>query len=189
MRTWLLAGCLGLLPAAASAQAVTLADLEGYVVDARIAIAQQLRREGREFPAQLDQRLRVKFLPDNAVDFEMSSTSQTPRGSRQGPTQKGHTSLGKVVEAKNMDGGQAVWFFEDGALTSLRTYGNAGGYKRTITFTRDAKGITCSIVGSHVREDGVGRIETRSVIDNVPVTILSAKQASSACKLSKPPAT
>lgn len=189
MQRLLLAGWFGLFPVAAFAQAVTPADLEDYVVEARVVMDQQIRREGRDFPVQLHQRLRIAFLVGNAIEWEMSSTSHTPRGPRQGPAQKGRLVLGKVVEAKNLDGGQAVWFFEDGALTSLRTYGNAGGYKRTISFTRDDSGMTCSIMASHVREEGVGRVATRSVIDNSPVTVLSSKQASSACKVSKRPET
>jgi hypothetical protein len=189
MRRFLLAGGLWLCPVAALAQAVTPADLEDYVVEARIVMDQQIRRDGRDIAVQLHQRLRVSFLVGNAIEWEMSSTSHTPRGPRQGPSQKGRLVLGKVIDARNLDGGQAVWFFEDGVLTSLRTYGNAGGYKRTIRFTRNADGIGCSVVASHVREEGVGRVETRSVIDNLPVTILSAKQTSSACKVSKRPAT
>lgn len=189
MRRLLVAGWLGLLPAAAGAQAVTQADLEGHVVEARVVMNQQLRREGREFPAQLDQRVRIKFLPGDVVEFKMSSTSTTPRGTRQGPDQNGRVVVGKVADARNMDGGQAVWIFEDATLTSLRTYGAAGGYKRTISFARDGNGLTCAVKASYVREDGVGQIATRSIIDNVPVTILSAKQTSSGCKVVKAPAT
>jgi hypothetical protein len=175
-------------PGAALAQSVTQADLEGHVVEARVVMDQQLRREGRDFPAQLDQRLRLRFLPGAAVEFHVSSTSHTPRGTKPGPDQKGRVVIGKVVDARNMDGGQAVWVFEDGALTSLRTYGNAGGYKRTISFARSDKGLTCVVKATFVREEGVGRVATRSVIDNVPVTILSAKQSASNCRVSKGPA-
>lgn len=177
---WLIA-----FQAAALAQAVTQAELEGHLVEARVVLDQQLRREGREFPAQLDQVVRLKFLPGDVVEFQMSSTSHTPRGAKPGPDQKGRVVIGKVVDARNMDGGQAVWVFEDGTLTSLRTYGNAGGYKRTISFARSAKGLTCVVKATFVREDGVGRVATRSIIDSVPTTILSAKQSSSACRVSK----
>ena len=188
MRWLLFIGGLAVSAQAAAAQTVTQTDLEGYAVEARVVMNQQLHREGREFPAQLDQRIRLRFLPDNAVQFHVSSTSHTPRGTRQGPDQKGRVVIGKVSEAKSLDGGQAVWVFEDGTLTTLRTYGNAGGYKRTIIFTRDGKGLNCIVKGSYVREEGVGRIATRSAIDNVPVTILSAKQGPSDCKVSKDPA-
>ena len=177
MRQFLLAGLLGLSPMAAFAQAVTAADLEGHVVEVRIVMSQLIRREGRDIPVQLHQRLRVAFYVGNAVEWEMASTSHTPRGPRPGPIRKGRLVLGKVVEAKNLDGGQAVWLFEDGALTSLRTFGNAGGYKRTIAFTRGEKGITCSATAAHVREESVGRVSTLSVIDNQPVTILKIGRA------------
>ncbi len=93
--------------------------------------------------------------------------------------------LGKVVEPGNLDGGQAVWMFENGALTTLRIYGNAGGFKRTIIFARDGDAFTCKIDAAYLREDGVGRVAFRSAVDNVPTTILNSKQVSSSCKVSK----
>ncbi len=188
MRRHLLGAWICLVPATAFGQAVTPADLEGYVVEARVVMDQQLRREGREFPAKLNQQLRVKFYSDNTIEFELSSVSQGPRGPRQVPTRKGRTTLGNIVEARDLDGGQALWSFENGALTSLRIFGNAGGYKRTVRFARDGNGMTCTVNGTYVREEGVGRVATRSALDNVPITILSSKQSSSACKVSKDPA-
>jgi hypothetical protein len=186
MRKLFLVGCLVLLPIAAHAQAVTPADLEGYAVDTRVVMDQRIRREGRELNVQVHFRAQVTFEPENVIRFEFSSTAFGPRGSRQAPTQKGRALLGKVVEPRNLDGGQAVWVFDDGALTTLRTFGNAGGFKRTISFERDGAGaFSCKINAAHLREEGVGRVATRSPVDNVPVTILSSKQVSSTCKVSK----
>jgi hypothetical protein len=186
MRKLLVVGWLALLPTAAHTQNVTPADLEGYAVDTRVVMDQRIRRDGREFNVQMHLRGRILLEPDNVISFEFSATSFGPRGSRQAPVQKGRGLLGKVVEARNFDGGQVVWVFEDGALTTLRTFGNAGGFKRTISFERDgADAFTCRINAAHLREEGVGRVATRSRVDNAPVTILSSKQASSSCKVSK----
>lgn len=186
MRKQLLAGCLVLLPTVAQTQTVTPADLEGYAVDTRVVMDQRIRRDGRDLNVQVHFRAQIAFEPDNVILFEFSSTAFGPRGSRQAPVQKGRALLGKVVEPRNLDGGQAVWVFEDGALSTLRTFGNAGGFKRTISFERDGAGaFTCKIKAAHLREEGVGRVATRSPVDNAPVTILSSKQASSSCKVSK----
>lgn len=187
MRKLFLAGCFALLPVAAHAQTVTAADLEGYAVDARTVMDQRIRRDGRDINIQVHFRVQIDFEPDNVIRFEFSSTSFGPRGSRQAPVQKGRALLGRVIEPRNLDGGQVVWVFEDGALTTLRIFGNAGGFKRTISFTRTdgAGGFACKIEAAHLREDGVGRVSTRSPVDNAPVTILSSKQASSSCKVSK----
>ena len=186
MRKLFVAGWLALLPTMAHTQTVTPADLEGYAVDTRVIMDQRIRRDGREFNVQMHFRAQIAFEPDNVIRFELSSTSFGPRGSREAPVRKGRALLGKVVESRNGDGGQAVWKFEDGALTTLRIFGNAGGFKRTIHFGRDgADAFTCKSEAAYVREDGVGRVATRAAVDNAPVTILSAKQTSSSCKVSK----
>ena len=174
---------LCLCPAPALGQTLTAADLAGAVVDARVTIDQQVQRDGRQFPVQLTQRIRIVFLADNKIDWSITPTSQTPRGVRHGATRKGSTTFGKPRDSRFLGGGQAVWLFEDGALTSLRTYGGAGGYKRTIAFARQGQSITCNIKETFVREEGVGRVALRSGIDSAPVTVISAKQVSSSCRV------
>jgi hypothetical protein len=186
MRKQLLASWRVLLPTMVHAQTVTPADLEGYAIDTRVVMDQRIRRDGRDFNVQMHFRAQIAFEPDNVIQFELSSTGFGPRGSRQAPVRKGRALLGKVVETRNGDGGQATWMFEDGALTTFRIFGNAGGFKRTIRFERDgADAFTCKADAAYVREEGVGRVATRSAVDNVPFTILSAKQTSSSCKISK----
>src|SRR5690606_21988970 len=119
----------------AHAQAVTPADLDGYRVDTRVVLDQRIRRAGREFGVQMHFGAQIVFEPDNVVAFEFSSEGFGPRGARRAPVRKGRALLGKAVEAKA--GGHAKWEFEDGTLTMIRIFGDAGGFKRTISFTRD----------------------------------------------------
>lgn len=185
MRQQWFVGLFVLFPALAFAQAITPADLEDHVVETSVTMDRRLQMRGREVPNRLDMRLRVKFLRDNAIEFQMTSTSHMRRGAKDGPVLKGQVVLGVIYDARSNDGGQAAWYFEHGTLTSLRTFGDAGGFKRTISFSRNAKGLNCTASASYFHEDGIGRIATRSVIDNAPLTILSAKQVSSTCKVSK----
>ncbi len=186
MRKLLVVAWVAFLPTVAHTQAVTPTDLEGYTVDTRVVVDQRIRRDGRDLNIQMHFRAQVAFEPDNVVRFEFSSTGFGPRGARQSPGLKGRALLGKVVESRDRDGGQAAWTFENGALTTLRIYGNAGGFKRTISFDRNgADSFTCKAEAAYLREDGVGRVATRSAIDNVPFTVLTAKQVSSSCKVSK----
>jgi hypothetical protein len=186
MQKLLVLGWLVLLPTVAHTQSVTPADLEGYAVDTRVVMDQRTRSNGRDFNVQMHFRAKIAFEPDDVILFELSSIGFGPRGSRQAPARKGRALLGKVTESRNHDGGQAVWTFENGALTTLRIYGNAGGFKRTISFMRDgADAFSCKIEAAYLREDGVGRVAFRSAVDNAPVAILSSKQASSSCKVSK----
>lgn len=170
------------------AQPVTLSELQGFAVEANVVLTQQIRREGKEFPVRLDQRLRFVFLPGDMVEWQIAPVSHTPRGAKPGPTRKGRAPIGKPIEAKGLGGGEALFTFADGAFTTLRTYGGAGGYKRVVTFTRSGNTVACNIRETFMREEGVGRVTFRSSIDNAPVTVLSANQTSSNCKVVKTPA-
>jgi hypothetical protein len=166
-------------------QAVTLIELEGVAVEAKVTMDQKIRRDGREFPVQLHQEQKISFFPDNKIEWTSTPTSHTPRGIRQGPTRTGRMTLGQPGETKQLGGGDYIWIFEDGTLTTLRTYAKQGGYKRTIAFAHEGGKITCTAKETFVREEGVGRIVLRSAIDDVPVEVLSAKQVASTCRVIK----
>jgi len=186
MRRPLLTAWFALFSLPALAQPVTLAELEGFVVEGRVVVDQRLHREGRDISVQRHERMRFVFYPDNVIEWELTSTGYSPRGAKKGPTRKGKFVLGKVLEARSLGGGQAVYTFEDGTLTSLRTYGGAGGYKRAVSFKRDKSGaLTCSVSETFMREDGVGRVTLNSAVDGKSITVLSAKQVSSNCTLSR----
>ena len=132
---------------------------------------------------QLTQAIRIVFKPNATIDWSLSPTSRTPKGTRQGPTRKGTTELGKPGQAPALGGGESIWLFEDSTLTTLRTYTKAGGYKRTIVFERKGGEVTCTAKEIFMREEGAGPPSLRSAIDNVPVIVLSYKPAASTCKV------
>ncbi len=183
---------LWLYPATGWSQSASLtaADLVGATVDAKVTMDQVIQREGRQFPVQLHQQIKVTFLDGDTIEWSLTPVSDTPRGRRQGPTRRAKTSLGKPRDTNTLGGGQALWFFEDNTLILIRTYGGAGGYKRTISFERKGDGFACTARETFMREEGVGRVSLRSAIDDVPVVIVNAKMASSSCKvtLKKPAA-
>ena len=80
--------------------------------------------------------------------------------------------------------GHGVWIFEGGQLINLRTY-KSGALKRTITFSRGVEGVRCAIEHLWVLEAGKRSIEVTSAVDGLPLTILSFKQTSGSCKISK----
>ena len=179
---WLILG-LVLGPTSAPAQPVTLTELEGALVEAKVVNDQQIRREGREFGVQFTQAIRIVFNSSGAIDWSLSPTSRTPKGLKPGPTRKGTAELGKPGRSEALGGGEHLWLFEDGTLTTLRTYTKGGGYKRTIAFERKGDVIACTAKETFMREDGVSQISLRAAIDNVPVIILSHKPAASTCKI------
>jgi hypothetical protein len=184
-RSSIMALAMLLLPALAGSQpaSITLADLEGAIVEARVTMDQIIEREGRQFPTRTHQVTTITFNSGGRIEWSSVSTSDTPRGQRQGPVRSGKTTLGKARDSKFLGGGQAVWFFEDNALISLRTFADAGGFKRTVSFTLKDGVISCTANEAHVREEGVGGISFRSAIDDAPIVIISSKQSSSSCKV------
>lgn len=160
---------------------ITPADLEGMTIDARVSMNNVIQRDGREFPVQNHQTTKLTFLAGGIIDFSLTMVSDTPRGRRQGPKRSGTASLGKPQGTNTLGGGDVVWFFEDNTLTMLRTYKGAGGYKRILAFERKNNAITCNARETYVREDGVGRILSRSAIDDLPVVIVSSRMISSTC--------
>jgi hypothetical protein len=168
-----------------SAQPVTLSDLKGAVVEASVTLDQRVKRGDQEFSNQFRQDVNIRFGADS-IDWTITPTVTGPRGTRQGDVRSGKSVLGRPQESRRLGGGDSVWLFADGTLTTLRTYTEAGGYKRSIAFARSGGGITCTARETFMRETGVGRIALRSGIDDVPTTVLSARQVSSSCRVTKP---
>lgn len=82
-------------------------DLEGATIDARVSMNTVIQREGREFPVQNHQTIRVTFLADGMIDIALTMVSDSPRGRRQGPTRAGTVSLGKPRDTDTLGGGDA----------------------------------------------------------------------------------
>ena len=81
-------------------------------------------------------------------------------------------------------GGHGVWTFEDGTLSFLRIL-KGGAIRWNVVFERDGGALKCKAAENLVREEGVRGIITQSALDDVPMVILSAKQISSTCRVTK----
>lgn len=69
-------------------------------------------------------------------------------------------------------------------LVVLRAF-EAGGFKGEIEFKGDGAAMTCSYRAPFVREEGRSNIRSGTSVVGGPVTILSATQTSSDCKVSR----
>jgi hypothetical protein len=103
-------------------QPVTLADLEGIVIEARLVRQQTHLREGRERSSQVQDDFTIEIGPAGSIHQTINPTSHTARGSRKGKTVSGSFTLERPQETTNSGGGHAVWIYEDGTLTFLRTF-------------------------------------------------------------------
>jgi hypothetical protein len=167
---------------------VSFAELDGAVIESRIVRQQRIAREGREFSVQFQSDWKIEVGPGDRIISTFNPTAYTPKGTRRGKTRSALFTLERPHDvAAGGITGHAVWLFDDGKLTFLRTF-KGGGLKLTISFASGLEGLGCKAVESLVREEGVQGIMTESAIDGMPVTVLSAKQISADCRLTKQPA-
>jgi hypothetical protein len=179
-----LAGAIGLLSAPAWSQAVTFADLDGFVIEANIIRDQVVRREGSQFLTENNVRWRVVIGPGDAIENTASQTSHTVRGEHKSRPRTNAYVLGVEREEPSQGGGIAVWEFNDGTLTYMRTF-SQGAYRADFAIARDAAGLTCTVTDSFGREDGRGALVMESVIDGSEVTIIRTQPVSSNCRVVK----
>jgi hypothetical protein len=173
----------------ATNKAVTFAELEGSIVDAKIERQQVIRRAGSTFPVRVQSILKITIGSDGKFDVTWHTVNDTPRGVFQGKTLSGSVTINqeaKEASKENLGGGVGVWLFSDGTLSSLRTYKAGGAFKRDISFSRTAEGFVCTANEAFAREKGSGPVVFNSPVDDVPVAIVNWKQLSSTCRVSKP---
>jgi hypothetical protein len=169
---------------ASPGQALTLAELEGAEIQVKIVRHQMVRREGREFPVTVHNDWKLILRPGGMIEQTHDSTAHTPRGPRRAETLTGSFLVDHVRDVQSAGGGRAVWQFNEGTLTFLRTF-KSGALKTTVALARGAEGLTCTANETFAREKGSGRIELKSRVDDAPITILSWKPVSSDCRVTK----
>jgi hypothetical protein len=165
------------------AQIVTLADLEGSMIDTTVAFEQSGLSNGRMYSGiifRVDRQ--ITFGPGNMLQFTVTRTVEYPRGGTRVQHGSGSATLGQPGEVSNFGGGHTVWLFSNGTLVNLRTY-KAGGQKIEITFTRSAAGLSCRVRAPFAREEG-GDIEMIGTFGG-HLQHWTQKQISSSCRVSK----
>jgi len=163
---------------------VTLVELAGSVIEAKVIREQVVRREGRTFPVRSQDDIKLVIGADNRIEQSVTVTSDTARGQRKGPTRTGVYTLGEQRPIGTLGGGNGILTFEDGALTFIRTF-KEGAVKRIFAFSRGPDGLSCTANQTFGREGGVGDLNMNSAIDGTPVIIVSFKQISSTCRVLK----
>lgn len=164
--------------------AVTFAELEGSVIETRVVLQQVIQREGKEVAVRVEHDLRLTIGSGSRIDWTWTPTAYGPRGVRRGETRTFSNLLERPGETDLFGGSHGVWVFDKGTLTGLRTFKN-GAFKSDTVFARDAEGLTCTASATFAREGGTGSITLDNAIDGVQVTVVSAKQISSSCRVTK----
>ncbi len=161
------------------AAAITLEELTGVTIQARASYNMRIRRAEGEFTTQATHVMKFKIDPDGAITGQVNRTVTTPRGprTRSSPMK---ARIGKPSEAAS--GVDRLWLIDGDKLVLLRAH-EAGGFKGEIEFKSTGAAMTCTYRAPFVREDGKGNIRSKQSVVGGPVTILSATQKSSDCKV------
>jgi hypothetical protein len=168
------------------AEAVTLDELRGVVVETSVLRDQVIRRMGKQFKASFHGDLKISITLDDKIEGIWTPTSYSPRGVLKGKRDNISTKLEQARSNVVAGGGNAVWVFNDGKLINLWVYkGSGAAIRREIAFARTHEGFTCTATEGFARENGVGSIEFDSPFDGVRVTVVSEKQVSSTCRVAK----
>jgi len=187
MKILLMSFAFAITSPAAWAQAdtrITFADLDGTVIQATIVREQTLLRGNRQISNSRQSDWRIIIGPGDRIEYKLDAISHTKAGPRKAKPIHTVLRLEQPREAAQLGGGHMVWVFEDQTLTNLRVY-KGGAFKRTFAFARSGNGLSCSATETLARETGVKGVELESSVDDAPIVILSAKQTSSTCKVSK----
>lgn len=163
---------------------MTPADLEGITIGASITREQVIRRENWQGPIQARIDWRVSIDPGGIIEMSTTSTVRGPRGERTGKPLGGIMRLARPQQVYGLGGGEAVWEFQDGSLTFIRTF-KQGAYRARFDISREAEGLSCKVTEGFARERGGGAIVLNSAIDGKPFMLISSKQVSSTCTASK----
>src|SRR5262249_44966319 len=94
---------------------------------------QRLRQGDREFSNQLRIDMTIRFGAGDSIAWTLTPTASSARGSQQGAVRAGTATLGQTEKGLRAVDGDGVGLVENGTLTRLRAFAEAGGSKRTIT--------------------------------------------------------
>jgi hypothetical protein len=162
-----------------SLQAVTFTALEGAKIHAKLATEMLVQRQGRQGPTTQETDWQIYVEPEGKISFSFRPTVHSPRGTRAGQIR---ATTARLDEPWYTENGQAVWQFQDGELTFVRSYKD-GAVRLIIALKQDRQDLICAASVTYARERGKGGLVLNSPIDGVPVTILSWKQGSSSCQI------
>jgi hypothetical protein len=176
---------LPLASSSASAQAVSLSDLEGSTIEVSAVHSEKFIKGGMQRDGETHTSGHITIGAGGTLTVGVQTTSTGPWGTRVGGTRSGTFTIGKP--GKGPQGNDVVWVFANGELRRLTVHhtGGAGGNMMTIGFRRAADGLHCSFSLRMARENGVGAIDKDAAVDGTPIQILEFKPISSSCHVDK----
>lgn len=180
---WLTLGTVA-LSASASAQPVTFADLNGAAIEESVLYNQVSVTNGQTSSYQSKVDRKISIGPGDRIDDTEIDTRIDSAGTHVGRPRTGSWTIGVPREVHRLGGGHKIWTFSNGTLTLLRAF-LVGGYATHISFRRGAAGLTCSVNAPHIHEVGAPGLLTIEDDRGREVQVVSSKQVSSSCQVTK----
>jgi hypothetical protein len=146
----------------------------------RASYNMRIRRAEGEFTTQATHVMKFKIDEEGRIIGEVNRTVTTPRG----PRTRTHPMKARIgTPGEPQMGGHGLWLIDGDKLVLLRAF-DAGGFKAEIEFKGSGQAMTCSYRAPFVREEGKNVRMQQSVVGG-PVTVLSATQTSSDCRVTR----
>jgi hypothetical protein len=124
--------------------------------------------------------MKFKIDEEGRIVGEVNRTVTTPRG----PRTRTHPMKARIgTPGEPQMGGHGLWLIDGDKLVLLRAF-DAGGFKAEIEFKGSGQAMNCSYRAPFVREEGKNVRMQQSVVGG-PVTVLSATQTSSDCRVTR----
>lgn len=177
-------GCV-LATATHAQDRVTLAELEGVVIEIKVVRQQVLHAKGKTYPNRFHLGVIVTVGGDEDLSVRADVVNHTPTGEHKSKPETIAVKLQKPGAAQMFGSGTGMWLFNEGKLTYLRTFQN-GAYKRDVTIKRTAQQLTCEVKEGFAREEGKPNIMWNSSHDGSLIKLVSDELVSATCAIRKP---
>ena len=165
----------------ALSQPITITDLDGWLIEAMVTREQVHRTKDRKSTITVDQSWSLEIGPGRQIK---STSRPQVRGRPETPASTGTFRLDEAREVSNFGGGMGRWTLEEGTLTFTRTYVQ-GAFRAQFALTRKDQGFNCSAKDFFAREGGTGDITFWSATAGTMTTVLSWRQVSDTCRVSR----
>jgi hypothetical protein len=175
---------IGIYSTQASAQDISLEELQGAVVSVTTNYRGTFARDQRSGPGNIMHSYRVKVGPDENVNMSVTRNVEaiTPAGPKRSSLSRSFS--GKIGTPGQTRAGNFLWLLDKNELVLLRTM-DVGGFKLAIAFSKSDRGLTCKADAPYLKEAGARAGKTDSAFGG-KVRIMSMQQVSAACSVSRP---
>jgi len=170
-------------PTKPALQEITLADLEGLVIDATVVMLRDVETNVSKGQQRATHVWQFRFSAGGEVQYSQSIT--IVKLAKNESDTRGHRAKSVIGKPHEFRDGQAVLVFEDGKLSLLRTQAEGGGLVE-ISLLRASSGIGCKFTQAMARENGTGSLATTSTNFGVKwVKFLNSREVSNSCRATR----